>query len=754
MKLPRTASVIINTYNRAAYLPNTVRSLAAQTYPDLELIIVNGPSSDNTKDVLREFEKTGLNFTSLDCASRNLSESRNIGISAANGDVIFFIDDDAVAHPSWVERIMRGYSQQNIGAVGGFTIDHTGITYQCKYTVCDRKGNARFYNTLSPESLLQAGDGFMFPSLLGTNCSFRADVIDKVNGFDEVFAYMLDETDVCAKIFDLGYRAITLPDALVFHKYAPSHTRNTERIPTALLAPARSRVYFTFKHAHKKYLDTAAIFEEVGQYRKDIEFANRWYLDHKKISPDHYLKLYEDLNLGIDEGIALGMDRTNFTTRSNHLSNWKPARYAINPIIKATKREDNTNKLRIYFVSQGYPPSDTSGIARWTYECAQGLVALGHEIHVLTRTAANVSHVDYLDGVWIHYLDDKFDDDQIWVAPVSVPDGIARRATAVYKELVRADAVWGVDVVSAPIWDVEGLMAQEYFPKPVVLSLHTTYALTLPFKPHWKQDAEYRAKHVFKVIDAEKWMLENASVILGNSNEIVSAIDDSYGTQLKNDSRLSIVLHGVNVPNSIIPAKKIAAHNGAIKILFVGRLEERKGPDILLQSLLHIKSNNIVINAKFVGKLPEPNSELGKLCFDLKDQINLEKRNVNVDFVGFVADETLADYYQDADIFVAPSRFESFGLILIEAMSFGLPVIAGDIGGMREIITHGTDGYLFNVESPLELAAKIDALVSDVELIKKIGNAARMTYETKFTREKMAQELEVFFSRTVAEANK
>ena len=101
------ASVVINTYNRGPYLAAAIRSIAAQSFIDTELVIVNGPSTDNTEEVLQALRADGYAFKLLQCDSRNLSESRNIGIGASAGDVVMFIDDDAIAHPRWVERLMR-----------------------------------------------------------------------------------------------------------------------------------------------------------------------------------------------------------------------------------------------------------------------------------------------------------------------------------------------------------------------------------------------------------------------------------------------------------------------------------------------------------------------------------------------------------------------------------------------------------------------------------------------------------------------
>jgi len=218
------ASVVINTYNRAEYLRNAMVSIAAQSYREVELIVVNGPSTDDTEEILDAMEKTGISFRRAKCPNRNLAESRNVGIAEATGDVVFFMDDDAVAHRDWVARLMAPYADSGVGAAGGFTFDHTGVSYQCRYTVCDKFGNARFFSTLDPQSMLASSE-FYFPSLLGTNCSFSRRALERIGGFDEVFEYMLDETDVCARMVEHSKKVVTVPNAYVFHKYAPSATR-------------------------------------------------------------------------------------------------------------------------------------------------------------------------------------------------------------------------------------------------------------------------------------------------------------------------------------------------------------------------------------------------------------------------------------------------------------------------------------------------------------------------------------------------
>jgi glycosyltransferase involved in cell wall biosynthesis len=749
------ASVIINTYNRADYLRNAVVSIAAQSYDHVELIVVNGPSTDHTEEVLDAIEADGIRITRAKCKNRNLSESRNVGVSLALGDVVLFIDDDAVAHRDWVARLMAPYAAANIGGTGGFTFDHTGVSFQCRYTVCDKFGNARFFDTLDPQTLV-AGSEFYFPSLLGTNCSFSRRALERIGGFDEVFEYMLDETDVCVRMIEDAKAIITVPNAYVFHKYAPSATRTLERIPKSLLAPARSKAYFCFKHA-KSRPDTALHLEviaEIERYRKDLDFSNKWFLDHKRISPAHYSRLCQELNAGISDGLRCGVGSAKNPPEPHSALRQEASNTSVTRgFVSVNGSSPPERALRVYFVSQGYPPDDTAGIARWTRECAIELSASGHEVHVITRSQSPANHVDFCDGVWVHSVIDAFDEDLIYPAPVPIPMSVSRRATAVLREIKRSESIWGVDIVSAPIWDVEGILCCAHLNKPVITSLHTTYKLAMQFKPEWKSDLQFKVKHVDKVIAAESWLLENSSAILANSIQVINEIDESYdGILGRVAARVTTVPHGIGAP-VLAPPEDGAAdidgvrdHGAKFRILFVGRLEERKGPDQLLSALDLLRPLLGNIAVALVGC---PGTESDPYQLKLVQQATrLKKRfpRLILSFPGYVSDDELQEYYAAADVFIAPSRFESFGLVLIEAMRHGTPVIACDVGGMREIIDDGVDGYLFSVGDIARLAARLRLLFENTAVRHKIGEAARQTYESRFTARKMGASIERMLS--------
>ncbi|HEX3117599.1 MAG TPA: glycosyltransferase family 2 protein, partial [Candidatus Acidoferrum sp.] len=174
-------SVVVNTYNRAASLHQTLQGLRRQNYSNFEVIVVNGPSTDDTIDVLRAHAAQIRVGT---CTQRNLSISRNVGIVMARGDFIAFIDDDAVPDEDWLVDAIAAFDSDEVAGVGGFVFDHTGYELQYSYTVCDRMGNA-YYNLTVPMPDFCYPGCHRFPALLGTNSIFRRSALLEIGGFDE-----------------------------------------------------------------------------------------------------------------------------------------------------------------------------------------------------------------------------------------------------------------------------------------------------------------------------------------------------------------------------------------------------------------------------------------------------------------------------------------------------------------------------------------------------------------------------------------
>ncbi|MEM8514819.1 glycosyltransferase involved in cell wall biosynthesis/GT2 family glycosyltransferase [Massilia sp. MP_M2] len=712
-------SIIINTYNRAKQLQDCLRGLWNLDYPEFEVIVVNGPSTDNTKEVCSRFSES---ITYVECSERNLSISRNIGLANARGEIVAFIDDDAVVDTNWLKNIVAGYSSDEIYGVGGFTIDHTGKKYQATTTICDRLGEAYSVPSgVSTEVYQFSGTGF-FVSLLGTNSSFRLSAMKKIGGFDETFAYFLDETDVCARLVDLGGKIIYTPEAIIYHRYAPSHLRNPNKVPTTLYVTARSKAYFMCRHG-KPLLGERRVEDAMSLYQSNLRRDNAWLSKHGHMSEGAAALLNLDVERGIEDGRSLSQDPapTNLALRTEESisRDFKPF---SNPFKDA---------LRIVLVSQGFPPKDTSGIARWTSHVAYGLAKRGHQVHVVTKSHS-VETVDYNAGVWVHNINStKSSEFNNLTSQLDIPSDILDWSVAVYEE-IRRIGFKNIDLVSAPIWDVEGLVTLMLAPVPVVTSLHTTYKLALPYKPNWHR-ALYKLNHVDKIIKAEKFIFENCASFLGNTHAVVREIDESYQSSI--EARTRVVAHGVDDPivGTIEQTKQPT-------ILFVGRQESRKGFDTALEAAALVCAVETDVLFRFIGSETDDQDCLaavkkyhGGLPVEVKNRISLE---------GYVTDDDLQQAYRECTIFLAPSRFESFGLIAIEAMRYAKPVIVGNVGGLVEVVDHEKTGILVNPSDAREIAAVIQKLLNNPKFANKIGAAAEKSFREKFTVDKMIDGIE------------
>ena len=163
--------------------------------------------------------------------------------------------------------------------------------------------------------------------------------------------------------------------------------------------------------------------------------------------------------------------------------------------------------------------------------------------------------------------------------------------------------------------------------------------------------------------------------------------------------------------NKVAPYPKY--QDGKLNILFVGRLEKRKGLRYLLEAYGKLKWVNPNIRLIVVGP-GNPDKE----SYRILSSHNLQ----DVEFVGRVSYEDLPRYYASADIFCSPATgAESFGIVLLEAMSASKPVIASDIEGFRGVMTHGEQGLLVPKKDSDALANALGNLASDSEQRLKLG---------------------------------
>jgi phosphatidylinositol alpha-mannosyltransferase len=184
--------------------------------------------------------------------------------------------------------------------------------------------------------------------------------------------------------------------------------------------------------------------------------------------------------------------------------------------------------------------------------------------------------------------------------------------------------------------------------------------------------------------------------------------------------------------------------DGKTNILFVGRLEKRKGLKYLLEAYGRLKWEQPNIRLLVVGPgTPDRDS------FRILGARGLE----DVVFAGKVSAEDLARYYASADIFCSPATgAESFGIVLVEAMAAGRPIVASDIEGYNGIVSHGQEGLLFPRKDPEALTKALSLLVENPQLARRLGANGRQTVE-KYRWSVVASQVEDYYADCLRAAN-
>jgi len=344
----RPISVVVNTVDRAASLALTLEALERLDYPQFEVVVVNGPSTDHTGEVLDRWRgriKLGH------CPDRNLSESRNIGIALASGEVVAFIDDDAYPDPAWLDRLNEAYEDPEVGGAGGPVYSHTGYDIQAWVNFADRLGHVwdNKQRDVDRDALLAFPLSREFITLIGTNSSFRRDALLDVGGFDEDFVYFLDETELCCRLIDRGYVLRHVDDGFVYHKFLPNDIRKDNRVFRDGFQILKSRFYMALKHGARtnSFLEVCeSIVHAVDTLRGHFEE----YVESGDLTEDDRQKFERDCHLAADAAMKCFL-RPAPLTRSEA---WFGA--LRRPFLPFETLRPPERKLHVCFLARSTPP--------------------------------------------------------------------------------------------------------------------------------------------------------------------------------------------------------------------------------------------------------------------------------------------------------------------------------------------------------------------------------------------------------------
>ena len=329
--------------------------------------------------------------------------------------------------------------------------------------------------------------------------------------------------------------------------------------------------------------------------------------------------------------------------------------------------------MRILMLTEEYPPKIVGGISRVVYDLSHEMSRNGHEVHVITSSVDKAEEFENDKGVMVHRIHTIKDNENLIEAihkfNLSIVEYVSKLINNTGKFTIIHAHDWTVAFAAKALKNVYGI------------SLVSTIQAIDSIR---NIDSQTETQ---KYIDYTRYSLaEESDKVICNSKYMLNEITHVYKIPI---CKLSVIPNGINpdkfngIERDYTFRRKYALDNEKI-IFFVGRIFPEKGADVLLQSVPKIL--NQFSSVKFIIGGSGPQLEYLK---ENALSMGVEK---NVDFVGFIKDRDLPKLFKSSDIMVIPSLYEPFGIVALEGMISGVPVVVSDTGGLAEIIQQNYNG--------------------------------------------------------------
>ena len=365
--------------------------------------------------------------------------------------------------------------------------------------------------------------------------------------------------------------------------------------------------------------------------------------------------------------------------------------------------------MRIMHLSSEYPPIKVFGLGRAVRDLAVAQAALGHDVHVVTNSIGGRDEDAETDGVLVHRIS--------YPPPPKPPDDttavIQFNISALEAAVQRITRLGPPEVFHVHDWLTVpcGKMLQWLHPQTaLVVTIHDTA----------------QGKHFGKLTPPqqytahlERYIGEQAGAVICCSQHVRSELTQGYFVP---PEKLHVIPCGVDptqfsVEGDLAGFRTLFAQPDDRLVLYVGRLDEEKGLPLLIEALAHVLLVEDKARLVIAGK--------GMLQEALQNRANELQIGGRVSFVGYVTGDALSGLYRAADVQVVPSLYEPFGMVALEGMVCGTPVVVTDTGGLSEIVQDGVTGLKVPPRDAYALGQAILRILGDRQLAERIGQAGQ-----------------------------
>lgn len=367
-----------------------------------------------------------------------------------------------------------------------------------------------------------------------------------------------------------------------------------------------------------------------------------------------------------------------------------------------------------------YPPKSVGGISAHIFHLSQEIKNLGHEVHVITCEEGSAPLEEDDNGVYIHRVTPiKIDcnDFTKWIMHLNY--SMIQEGIKIINSSGKFDIIHGHDWLCA----YSARVLKCSFNIPMVCTIHAT--------EHGRNGGIWTDMQ--RYICGVEWMLcYEAWKIVTCSNYMRQEVSDVFGVPWE---KIWVIPNGVDATSLVFTFEKLAfrrryAQDNERIVYFVGRHVFEKGIHLLADAA------RIVINR--IGNVKFIIAGVGPMTEEIKQRVRESGMESKFVFTGYLDTDTRNKLYKVADAAIFPSIYEPFGIVALEAMAAGCPVIAADVGGLGEIIEHRKTGLKAYVGSSNSLADNILELLRDESISRRLKRNGIKLVKDKYTWTKIA----------------
>lgn len=330
----------------------------------------------------------------------------------------------------------------------------------------------------------------------------------------------------------------------------------------------------------------------------------------------------------------------------------------------------------ILMLAWEFPPLVVGGLSRAVYDLSRHLAEKQCDVHVVTREVPDAPSYELMDGVHVHRVALIHS-----VTPFGFMDWVFQMNAAMSD---------GVDALVSKGLAFDFLHAHDWLVYPAAQDIKQAFGcpliVTIHATEHGRNHGRIQGELPQRIHEMEYRLAEEAEHVIVCSNSMVQEVEQIFSLPRR---KITMIPNGVelgaepaaiqNLSKSTVPASEPPL------LFYVGRLVYEKGIHVLIEAMPRIL--HTVPDAKLII------AGTGPMKQELERQVQAIGLSEHVHFAGFVQDEMRDALIQSARVCVFPSLYEPFGIVALEAMRFGTPVVVSDTGGLAEIVDHGVDGY-------------------------------------------------------------